>query len=161
MRKARGGAGWSGLSRLSGWPDRQTERPDEQERRARIKRKSLKLAFWWSFGHRLEDGADLLLQGRQIPLHHSPDLSKINAEIVVDQDVAHFDDLGQGMSWWVFRKEGVSLLAASPMIWMWWIIQVWTSSSSSKARRTRFTYRSIRLMASTISCRRPRSSLIG
>ena len=47
-------------------------------------------------GHRLEDGADLLLQGRQIPLHHSPDFSKVNAEIVVDQDMAHFDDLRPG-----------------------------------------------------------------
>ena len=28
--------------------------------------------------------------------HHSPDFPKVNAEIVMDQDVAHFDDLGPG-----------------------------------------------------------------
>jgi hypothetical protein len=41
----------------------------------------------------LEDVADLFLEGWQIPLHHGPDFPQVNAEIVMDQHMAHFDDL--------------------------------------------------------------------
>ena len=67
----------------------------------------------------LENVGDLFLEGWQIPLHHGPDFRQVNAEIVVDQYMAHFDDLWPRNLRWVLRKAGVSLLAASPMIWMW------------------------------------------
>ena len=41
----------------------------------------------------LEDVADLFLEGWQIPFHHRTDFRQVNAEIVMDQHMAHFDDL--------------------------------------------------------------------
>lgn len=36
---------------------------------------------------------DFSLQDWQIPFYHSPDFSQVYTEIIVDQDVTHFDDL--------------------------------------------------------------------
>ena len=80
-----------------------------QARRVSINGKSLDLAFLWALGHMLEDETDLLLKGRQIPLHHSPDFPQVNAKIVVDQDVAHFDDLWLGYVLVGFPKGGGEL----------------------------------------------------
>lgn len=40
--------------------------------------------------------ANLSLQGRQIPFYHGPDFRQVNAEVVMDQHMAHFDDLWPG-----------------------------------------------------------------
>jgi hypothetical protein len=66
----------------------------------------------------LEDVADLFLQSRQIPLYHRPDFRQVNAEIVMDQHMAHLDDLWPGDLMMGLAKRGLSLLAASPMIWI-------------------------------------------
>jgi hypothetical protein len=41
----------------------------------------------------LEDVADLFLQSWQIPFYHRSDFRQVNAEIVMDQHMAHLDDL--------------------------------------------------------------------
>ena len=101
-------AGHAGLSRLSCLWGRGREERDERDWRdgVSINGKSLDLAFLWALGHMLEDETDLLLKGRQIPLHHSPDFPQVNAKIVVDQDVAHFDDLWPGYVLVGFPKGG-------------------------------------------------------
>ena len=44
----------------------------------------------------LEHTTDLFLESRQIPLYHRPDFRQVNAEIVVDQHMAHLDNLWPG-----------------------------------------------------------------
>lgn len=44
----------------------------------------------------LEYIADLFLQGRHIPLDHCPHLSRVDTQIIVDQDMSHRDDLWAG-----------------------------------------------------------------
>ena len=44
----------------------------------------------------LEQASDLFLENRQIPFYHRPDLRQVNAEIVMNQHMAHFDDLWPG-----------------------------------------------------------------
>ena len=41
----------------------------------------------------LEQPSDLFLENRQIPFYHRPDFRQVNAEIVMHQHMAHFDDL--------------------------------------------------------------------
>jgi hypothetical protein len=56
----------------------------------------------------------------------------------VGEDIAHPDDLArQGTSGRFSRRSGVMRAAASPMIWSWWVIQFWMSSSCSNASRPR------------------------
>lgn len=50
-------------------------------------------ALWGALGRLLEDNADLFLESRQIPFYHRPDFRQVNAELVMDQHMAHFDDL--------------------------------------------------------------------
>jgi len=49
--------------------------------------------LWRTRYRRLEQAADLFLEGRQIPLYRGPDFCQINAEIIMDQHMTHFDDL--------------------------------------------------------------------
>jgi hypothetical protein len=42
----------------------------------------------------LQDRADLSLERREIPFYSSPDFSQIDSEIVMNQDMAHLDNLG-------------------------------------------------------------------
>lgn len=51
------------------------------------------LFLWGVFRPMLEDVADLFLQSWQIPFYHCPDFRQVNAEIVMDQHMAHLDDL--------------------------------------------------------------------
>lgn len=44
----------------------------------------------------LEQASDLFLENRQIPFYHRPDFRQVNAEIVMHQHMAHFDDLWPG-----------------------------------------------------------------
>ena len=44
----------------------------------------------------LEDVADLFLQSWQIPFHHRRDFRQVNAEIVMNQHMAHLDDQWPG-----------------------------------------------------------------
>ena len=54
-------------------------------------------SFLWGTRHRrLEHATDLFLESRQIPFYHGPDFRRIDTEIVVDQHMAHFDDLWPG-----------------------------------------------------------------
>ena len=45
-------------------------------------------ALWRTFGQGLDHLANLLLEGRKIPLYHRPDFPKINAEIVMNRYLA-------------------------------------------------------------------------
>jgi len=68
----------------------------------------------------LEHTTDLFLESRQIPFYHRPDFRQVNAEIVMDQHMAHLDNLWPGdLLMGLAKRGGVSLLAASPMIWIW------------------------------------------
>jgi hypothetical protein len=51
------------------------------------------LFLWGALRPMLEDVADLFLQSWQIPFYHCPDFRQVNAEIVMDQHMAHFDNL--------------------------------------------------------------------
>ena len=51
------------------------------------------LALWWRFGRGPNHLADLLLESWQVLLHHGPDFSQVDAEIVMNQDMPHGDDL--------------------------------------------------------------------
>ncbi len=44
----------------------------------------------------LEQASDLFLENRQIPFYHRQDFSQVNAELVMNQHMAHFDDLWPG-----------------------------------------------------------------
>jgi len=57
----------------------------------------------------LEDVADLLLEGRKIPFYHRPDFCQVNTEIVMDQHMAHFDNLQPGNLLVGFAKRGGEL----------------------------------------------------
>jgi len=51
------------------------------------------LFLWGALRPTLEDVADLLLHSWQIPFYHRPNFRQVNAEIVMDQHMAHLDDL--------------------------------------------------------------------
>jgi len=51
------------------------------------------LFLWGALRPTFEDGTDLFLQSWQIPFYHRPDFRQVNAEIVMDQHMAHLDDL--------------------------------------------------------------------
>ena len=44
----------------------------------------------------LEHTTDLFFESRQIPFYHRPDFRQVNAEIVMDQHMAHLDNLWPG-----------------------------------------------------------------
>ena len=54
------------------------------------------LFLWGALRPMLEDVTDLFLQSWQIPFYHRPDFRQVNAEIVMDQHMAHLDDLQPG-----------------------------------------------------------------
>lgn len=44
----------------------------------------------------LEQASDLFLENRQIPFYYRPDFRQVDAKIVMNQYMAHFDDLWPG-----------------------------------------------------------------
>lgn len=50
-------------------------------------------AIWLTLGRAPDHLAYLLLQSRQVSLYHGPDFSQVDAEIVMNQDMPHGDDL--------------------------------------------------------------------
>ena len=54
------------------------------------------LFLWGTRDRMLEQPSDLFLENRQIPFYHRPDFRQVNAEIVMHQHMAHFDDLWPG-----------------------------------------------------------------
>ena len=117
-------------------------------------------ALWGALGRLLEDNADLFLESRQIPFYHRPDFRQVNAELVMDQHMAHFDDLWPRDLLMGLAKGGSELTCCladdldvvnHPGVDEFIILE---------CTRPRFAYRSIRLAASRISRSRPRSSLI-
>ena len=77
------------------------------------------LFLWGTRNRMLEHATDLFLESRQIPFYHRPDFRQVNAEIVMDQHMAHLDDLWPGDLLMGLAKRGGELAAASPMIWIW------------------------------------------
>ncbi len=58
----------------------------------------------------LEQASDLFLEDRQIPFYHRPDFRQVNAEIVMHQHMAHFDDLWSGNLLMNLTKRGAELI---------------------------------------------------
>ena len=73
--------------------DKRDESESSQSTLIRRHPERASLFLWRALGHMLEDVADLFLQSWQIPFYHRPDFRQVNAEIVMDQHMAHLDDL--------------------------------------------------------------------
>jgi hypothetical protein len=95
-----------------------------------------------------------------IPFHHRPDFRQVDAEIVMNQHMAHFDDLGPGNLLMGLAKCGAELTGCFADNLDMVDHPGMNEFVFLEDERPRFAYRSTRLMASRISCRRPQSSLI-
>ena len=109
MREERDERDWRDAAGFSGRSGAMNKRDETDQRNQRNKRGegserrqstlirrrlgSAGSALWRALGYLLEDIADLFLESRQIPFYHRPDFRQVNAEIVMDQHMAHFDDL--------------------------------------------------------------------
>ena len=95
-----------------------------------------------------ENRVDARAHRGELPFHHAPHQVEVDAEVVVDELVAHAGDASPGYVGWALVRGGDSRLTASPMISKFRNTASWVLRSAMNAPRPATVYAAIASIAS-------------